>query len=212
MKIFWLLCLLIPIFILFVPIYVRIFFSDDLNLKIKVLGIPLYDSKKQNKRIDKNVSDAKMKDSEFQQPKEQETILVRAERILSLLKNYFALFMQALDILKEHLQKETVFRVFKFHFDFGLGDAALTGIFAGAVYTVTNGFHAYLNEHFKIREKEFQVKPDFEKTRFSTLLEIKFCVSIFWLLRLLYKERHVLLKLYILQNKKDGVSDVRASD
>lgn len=210
MKFLWLLCLLIAGVILFTPISVRIFFHDDLDLKIKLLGITVYDYQKQTS--DKKNKKEPKKTEPVSEKEQKHSVLEEAERVLKQIKIYFELLMQALEILKVYIQEKTVLNTFRFFFSFGLGDAALTGIYSGAAYAAVNCFYAYLLNNFRVKKHEIKVTPDFEKKYFFVLFELKLKISLFWILRLLYRERHVLSKLYILLKEKDGVGNVGTSN
>ncbi len=205
----WYLLLFIPVILLFVPISVFVGFNNDLNLIVRLLGIKMFDYNKQKKKADK--SDEKKKENRTEEKKEEvntsaeQSLPDKAQGILKQIKAYFALISEALRILNRHIKKTLHIQNFRFEFSFGLGDAAATGIFSGAAYAVGNCFYAYLLNNYKVKRHELKIAPDFDKKGFSVLFELKLKVSLFWLIRLLYKERHVLSKLYIISKKKDGV-------
>lgn len=204
----WYLLLFIPVILLFAPISVYVGFNNDLNLIVRVLGIIIFDYNKQKKKVRK--SDEKPKDKQTEEKKEEDnsakqSLPDKAQGVLKQLKTYFALITEALEILNRHIKKTLHIQNFRFEFSFGLGDAAATGIFSGAAYAVGNCFYAYLLNNYKVKRHTLKIAPDFDKKGFFVLFELKLKLSLFWLIRLLYKERHVLSKLYIISKKKDGV-------
>ncbi len=203
----WYLLLLIPVILLFAPISFYIGFNNDLNLIVRVLGIKIFDYNKQKKKASK--SNEKPKDKQTEEKKEdnstKQSLPDKAQGVLKQLKTYLALITEALEILNRHIKKTLHIQNFRFEFSFGLGDAAATGIFSGAAYAVGNCFYAYLLYNYKVKRHTLKITPDFDKKGFWVLFEFKLKLSLFWLIRLLYKERHILSKLYIISKKKDGV-------
>ena len=204
----WYLLLFIPVILLFAPISVFVGFNNDLNLIVRVLGIKMFDYNKRKKKMNK--ADEKAKGEPTEEKKEDSTgdkqnLPDRAQGILKQIKTYFSLISEALKILNRHIKKTLHIQNFRFEFSFGLGDAAATGIFSGAAYAVGNCFYAYLLNNYKVKRHTLKITPDFDKKGFLVLFELKLKLSLFWVIRLLYKERHVLSKLYIISKKKDGV-------
>lgn len=207
-NLWYLLLLLIPVILLFAPISVYVGFNNDLNLIVRVLGIKMFDYNKQKKkadRADKTPKEDQAEDKKEESDSAKQSLPDRAQGILKQIKTYFSLISEALEILNRHIKKTLHIQNFRFEFSFGLGDAAATGIFSGAAYAVGNCFYAYLLNNYKVKRHTLKIAPDFDKKGFLVLFELKLKLSLFWVIRLLYKERHVLSKLYIISKKKDGV-------
>lgn len=180
--------------LLFLPLTVQITFSEKLDLNIKIFNIKIFEYKKlnnQNKKSD--------------EPKENYDVN-KATDILSVVKSYFEVVCEILKILYEHLKRKLIISKFAFSVSFGFDDAASTGIFSGAVYTLVNVFYAYILNNFKVRKHNVQIQPDFNNKCFDINFLIKFNISLYWIICLLFKERKAIDKLLKII-KKDGAKN-----
>ena len=77
-----------------------------------------------------------------------------------------------ISVLKEN-QKSNIKNI-EAKYKFGLGDAAVTGIYSGVVYAVVNGFAAYIRNYYKIKNQKLEVIPDFDNVvqEFNAKIEV----------------------------------------
>lgn len=187
----------IVIFLL-LPIKIEFLFSKELDLNIKILGKTLFSLKDNNKEheVQKENTDSTEEIKDGKTP----------ESILKVVKLYFEVITDILKILHRYLKRRLKIKKFNFYISFGLGDAAMTGIFSGGVYTVINIFYAYLLNTFPVKQHNVKIEPDFNNERFDIGFELNFYISLFWVICLLFYERKAIDKLLKII-KKDGVSN-----
>lgn len=85
-------------------------------------------------------------------------------------------------------------------FDFGLSDAAATGIAAGVAYSVIYGIFAKLYYYFKIKKKNMQISvvPHFNNECMEVYLRLKFSVRIMFVALAVFD----MLRLYKIAKKE----------
>lgn len=175
--------------VLLIPISVHISFDKRLEFNVNILSFKIFKhSDTENGNKAKN--DSKNKKSFVEK--------------LDMVSSYLKFVKEFLTIFNEYSKKAIVIRKYDFYFSCGLGDAAKTGMFFGAVYAVLNSFHTYLFNNYKIKRKKVLINPDFENERFDLVFLLSFRISLFWILFLLYKQRKVIDKINNII-KKDGV-------
>ena len=196
---FWYLIFLIPLIVFFIPISINIKFNDRLDFFIKVLGIPVFDY---NKRKSKNTD--QVKSEEFKNPDNKN--IVNAVEILDTVKQYFKIISELLKILNRSFKSHFKISNLDFSYKFGLGDAAETGIFSGAVYTAVSVFYAYIINNYTLKKHKINIQPDFNNTLHEVSFYLKIKMTLYSILKLLYHERNAFDKLLKII-KKDGVSN-----
>jgi len=184
----------IILLILFVPVSVSFSFSEHADFNIKVLWFTVY-----------SISEAGQK-SETNPKKKTDDDQSKATDILKTVKTYFSVVTDMLKVLYRYLKSNLKIRNLDFSIAYGLGDAAVTGIFSGAVYTVVNTFYAYILNNFTVKKHSVKVNPDFENRCFDIKFFMNFKISLMWLLCLLFHERKAINKLLKIL-KKDGVNN-----
>lgn len=177
-----------------IPIKVRLAFSEKLDFSIKILNIKIFELKDKKKTDEKSEKNKQCPDED------------KATDILGVIKSYFEVVIEILKILYQHLKKKLVIQKFSFSVSFGFDDAASTGIFSGAVYTITNVFYAYLLNNFKVKKHNVDVVPNFNNRCFDVSFLLQFNINLFWIICLLFKERKAIDKLLKIL-KKDGVKN-----
>ncbi|MBR4029970.1 MAG: DUF2953 domain-containing protein [Clostridia bacterium] len=178
--------------IAFLPISVNICFDKGLKFRVKVLlfDIFTYPDSNEEKQKSKTAEPGEDKETSHKDFLDKISLYIKISReLLSVLKNEF---------------KSVKIKEYVFEFVCGTGDAAMTGIFFGAVYAVLNPFHRYFFDNFRIKKKEIEITPDFENKCIHFSSSIKFNITLYWLIKLFFKERNVFNKI-INNIKKDGV-------
>lgn len=188
--------LFVILLILFVPVSVSFSFSERADFKIKILGFTVYSLYEAGQKID--VKEEKKNKNDDDQSK--------ATDILKTVKTYFGVITDMLKVLYRYLKSSLKIKNLDFSITYGLGDAAITGIFSGAVYTAVSTFYAYIINNFTVRRHSVNVNPNFENRCFNIKFFLNFNISIMWLLCLLFHERKAINKLLKIL-KKDGVSN-----
>lgn len=178
--------------IAFLPISVNICFDKGLKFRVKVLFFDVFTYPDSNEE--------KAKSEPPEQTVRQET---SHKDFLDKISLYIKISKELLSVIKNAL-KSVKIKKYVFNFVCGTGDAALTGIFFGAVYAVLNPFHRYFFDNFNIKKKEISITPDFENKCINYSSSIKFNITLYWLIKLFFKERNVFNKI-INNIKKDGV-------
>lgn len=184
--------------ILFLPIMIKISFTDKFDFDVKILGITVYEMKEKNKELDKYSPD-------------QHDDSNKAFGIVKEVKVYFDIILEFLKTLYKYLKTNLIISEFDFNITFGFSDAAITGIVSGAIYTIVNTFYAYILNTFNVKKHSVDIKPDFENEHFKIGFLLRLRISIFWILCLLINERNAIDKLLKIL-KKDGVNDGRTSN
>ena len=132
-------------------------------MKIFVYGIKILDMG--NKPSDK-------KDTQTENHQTEET--KSDTDYVSLLKDNFEFLKEILKQIVEKTKKYAIIKNIEAKYRFGLGDAAVTGIYSGVVYTVINGFAAYIRNYYKIKNQKLEVIPDFDNKvqEFNAKIEV----------------------------------------
>ena len=186
MSYWWLLLIIIPFIILLAPIKVIITFTEKLDFKIKFFGIVVY--KNDGKKAEKNTLE---EDNELKNEPSKKS----PTEVLDNVKVYIEIIRDILVLLDKFVKNHLVIEKLNFEYTFGLGDAALTGIFSGGVYTVVNVFYSFIFNNFKLKKHLVKINPDFDKE----CMKIDFCVALkitlIGLLAFICSERDALNKL-----------------
>ncbi len=77
---------------------------------------------------------------------------------------------------REYIKKHIFLEMVLFDFEFGLSDAAKTGMATGAVWAAVYNLFAFVTRNFSVGRHEFHIQPNYEKEVVNAKLEgiIKF--------------------------------------
>lgn len=152
--------LLLTAVVVLLPVRVVIEYSGQTRLKIFVYGLKVYDTvnKSSVNKVEESKQESKKSDADY----------------ITLLKENFEFLKEILVQVVEKTKKYVIIKNIEAKYKFGLGDAALTGIYSGVVYGVVNGFAAYIRNYYKIRNQKLEVVPDFDNKlhEFEAKIEI----------------------------------------
>jgi len=154
--------ILLAAIICLLPVKVIAECKGKTRLKVFVYGIRVYDTDNKKDSKPKENKDKKDKDSE------------NKTDYLVLLKENIEFIKEILIQIVEKIKKYVIIKNVEVKYRFGLGDAAVTGIFSGAVYAVINGFAAYIRNYCKVEDQKLEVIPDFDNKvqEFEAKIEI----------------------------------------
>lgn len=142
--------LLLAAIVVLLPVKVVIEYSGKTRLKICVYDIKIFDTAK------------KIPDDNPEENKAQDDGDTSDTDYIILLKENFEFLKEILKQIVEKTKKYAIIKNIEAKYKFGLGDAAVTGIYSGVVYGVINGFAAYIRNYFKIKNQKLEVIPDFD--------------------------------------------------
>lgn len=155
--------LLLSAIIVLLPVRLVVEYSGKTKMKIFVYGIKFYDTEKKapGKPVEQN---------ENQQAEEKKS----DTDYITILKENIEFLKEILFQIIEKTKKYAIIKNIEAKYKFGLGDAALTGIYSGVAYAVINGFAAYIRNYYKIRNQKLEVIPDFDNKvqEFETKIEV----------------------------------------
>lgn len=177
--------ILLALLLAFLPLRVLFEFAGKTKFKVFVYGVKIYDSEKEKKTMPAK-----------EEPNSRQ--VSDGSNMVEVLKKNFNILKEILKLIVEKAKKYAIIKNIEVKYRFGLGDAAVTGIFSGVVYGVVNGFAAFLRNYFKIKNQKLEVLPDFDNKvqEFEAIIEIKIRVIFFV---------PVLLKILKLFRKKKEV-------
>ena len=101
---------------------------------------------------------------------------------LERIKEIFSLFFEIFKFLKKHL----VFYEFTAKLNFGLEDAAETGILTGAAWGVLYNIVGFVDRTFVLKNHCVDVVPDFENEKLDFIFECGAGLRVFWVLSMLF--------------------------
>lgn len=162
------------IILLFLPVKVNISYNKKAKVTVKFLGIKIYPREKK-----KQPTVEKTAEQEETTPKENKT-----ESKLKELKETVKLVFDVLELFKKYAHKNLVIEKFMFLYRFGLGDAALTGIYSGAVYAFVHSFSAYIYNKYKVKKQQIDVLPDFDNIKNELVIYLNIKVRVINLLKI----------------------------
>ena len=119
-------------------------YGENAFITVKAAGIVIYSSQNPKKKKIKADKEEKSGDK------------------LKSLKNNSGEIIKILKSIYSSSKKELTVEAFNLYYKFGLGDAALTGIFAGGVYAVFHGLGAFIYSNFKVKKQSIDIIPDFD--------------------------------------------------
>ena len=154
--------LLLSAIIMLLPVRVIVEYSGKTRLRIFVYGIMIFDSVKKPQEV------AEQKEGSNESNGGKETDYI------TLLKENFEFLKEILKEIVEKTKKYAIIKNIEAKYKFGLGDAAVTGIYSGVVYAVVNGFAAYIRNYYKIKNQKLEVIPDFDNVvqEFNAKIEV----------------------------------------
>ena len=183
----WLLLLLIPILLLFLPFKVIISITDVFLLEIRLFGVTVF------KFVPKSDSDKKS------------SPLNKFEFKLTELKTYIKVIKEMFLISERYVREKLTFPELIFNISYGNGNAAETAIRCGVFYAVAYNLLGYLSRRYKINTHTINVTPDFENNKTDIEFYISTRINLFSLISLLVQEKNALISLNNILKKKDGV-------
>lgn len=177
--------LLLAAVVVMLPVRVVIEYTGKTMFKVYVYGIKIFDTTKNKKGKQTTKSESAEKSTKSDTD------------YITLLKDNFELLKEILKQIVEKAKKYVIIKNIEVKYRFGLGDAAITGIYSGAVYAVINGFAAYIRNFYRIRKQRLEVVPDFDNKvqKFEAKIEIViraiFFVPVFIKLLRIFKRKEV---------------------
>ena len=166
--------LLLIALILLLPITAQIKFKDDLDLKVKFLGITVYKLKEEEKEKPQKTEKANI--GEKPQKKEQGIFakLKAKHGFKGAIKELFDFVGKVINKIKPQLLK-IKFRKFKLDLIIVGEDAAMTAIEYGAVCGIVYPVLSFIDQNLNIKLKQINVQAGFKhnESEFSTSFDIK---------------------------------------
>lgn len=139
--------IILALFVVFFPVRIVCEYKGKTKIKVFVFGVKIYDS--ENKRQEKEEKPVPKNDRD-----EKDSDLIETLKI-----NF-----EILKLIVEKTKKYAIIKNIEVKYRFGLSDAAITGVYSGVVYSVVNGFAAFLRNYFRIKNQRLEVIPDFDNT------------------------------------------------
>jgi len=162
---FWivLLSIFISIFIiLFLEISVKFDYDDRLNENFR-LRIFLYNEKFGINLLKKDKpKKPKKKKEEKTKDKEKISFFEKIVDVFEELKNISYAYYYSKDFIRKRLILEKL----NVNIDFGMSDAAKTGIATGAIWAVLYNIFAVVTKIFTVYDHKFNVEPDYNNEKF----------------------------------------------
>ncbi len=190
MNIFlWIILIIVSIilFLLFVPFKLRVMFTDALDFEVKFLGV--------------RILKADEKSIEYKSKSIQEKYDLKVTEF----GTYLKAVKDFLAILKKHVRQKLTLRNFKFHLEYGNGDAADTAIYTGGIASLVYGFFGYIHENYNLKDYSVKITPNFD-TKISDLdFEVSAYINLWWVINLCVQEDKALIRINNILTKKDGV-------
>ena len=166
---------LVIAFLLLLPICVDVSFDHDIVLKIKYLGIILFDNKKQKKPKKTKAKTKKQNADKSKQKKDNFILRTYKQKGLLGTISYFSELLSLIFKRLLRLLKHIKFRRFKLNITVATADAANTAIQYGKICAAVYPVVALLEANTDLKTKEINVSADFDKKKseFKTSISIK---------------------------------------
>jgi hypothetical protein len=132
-------------------------------LGVYLLGIKLFPRNKNNSK--KNIETSSENGNTEEKAKKD-------------LKNTLTGVTKIIDVVYSSSKKHLVIDNLYVSYKFGLGDAALTGIYSGAVYAIFHSFGGYLYSNFKVKQQKIDITPDFDNIKNELKINLYFKIRI----------------------------------
>ncbi len=176
----WLICVLaLFVILLLIPIRVSAEYVYSLEkkqniFKVKIFGISVYESGKVKDNKNENSGSEPSEKSKFSF-EEFKGIFKKWDTDEENIKKHIG------NALKS-LRRVAALKKAYFKTEFGLGDAALTGIFSGVAYGVVYNIFAVIYYYFNIKKKnlDIHVCPDFTKEKAEVSAKLIFGARLFF--------------------------------
>lgn len=161
--------LLILLFLLFVKLNIKFTikygFENDNTVKLRFFVIhPFFgfniklnkDGKKKDTKPEKSNENQNSQD-------EDRTFLQKAKEI----KNSFDIIRNTISDSEKNIKKTVNIKEINLKINFGLSDAAITGISTGILWAALYSVFAFLTRKFTVNKHDFKIDPIFNKTIFT---------------------------------------------
>ncbi|MBR3942910.1 MAG: DUF2953 domain-containing protein [Clostridia bacterium] len=182
-----LIILFIILFFLFVPFKLRIVFTNTLDFEVKFLWIRIL-------KLDEKAAEKKAK-----------TIRENYDLKVTEIGTYLKAIKDFLALLEKHVRHKLTLRDFKFHLEYGNGDAADTAIYTGGISSLVCVFFGYIHENYNLKDYSVKITPNFD-TKISDLdFEVSAYINLWWVINLCVQEEKALIRINNILSKKDGV-------
>jgi len=156
-----------------VSIHAKYIKNETLNegiifLRLLFIKIPIYKSGQSKREIDDKENDKIKEKSDF-----------TFETFKQFVKILYALF--------KDLKKKITVDIFEIDINFGLGDAAKTGITTGVIYAAVYNMLALFDHNFILKKQYVNVVPNFNNCLFNIEFKSEFSVKLYYLIKLALK-------------------------
>lgn len=169
------------VILLFLPVKCIISYDKKASVTVRVLGIKVYPVSRKKPEKTKKEPAVKTEEKTEEQAEKQEN---KTESKLKELKETLRLIFDILDIFKKYAHKNLVIEKLFFSYKFGLGDAALTGVFSGGVYALVHSTAAYIYNKYKVKKQKIDILPDFDNIKNELIIYLNIKVRVINLLKL----------------------------
>ena len=152
--------LLLLFFLLLINLKAVLTYDDAFGFTLKYGFIKLYSS-------DKNSDNSNEKSNNFNNKESVHDLYTKR------IKGNLSLIKELIDKIFLRFTKHLVFKNISIKYEYGVGDAATTGVFYGVVSAATNIFLSYMDNKFKVKNITNTIIPDFnnKKNEFSCKFE-----------------------------------------
>ncbi len=138
--------------------------------KLRIPFIMFDSSKLKTKVMNKERNKKQAENKKYKQTKDMDKLFTFIKKLYNFSKQNKRLFLKAL----KNFKNKIVFDDILIKINFGLEDAALTGITTGALWAMIYNTLSLLNRYFLMKNTEINIEPDFNGIK----LNVSFC-SIF---------------------------------
>jgi len=103
---------------------------------------------------------------EKEQKKKEDTFsFSKLKSTTEIIHEQYAMFKQVFSKVRNYLKRRLVCNQLTFYLDFGLGDAALTGISSGIVWGTVYNMVAIINSSCILKKTDINIHPDFNESK-----------------------------------------------
>jgi len=100
-----------------------------------------------------------------QKKKEDTFSFSKIKSTIEMIYEQYATFKQVFSKVRNYLKSRLVCNQLTFHLDFGLGDAALTGVSSGIVWGTVYNMVAIINSSCILKKTDINIHPDFNESK-----------------------------------------------
>ncbi len=162
--------LLILLFLLFVKLNFKFTlkygFENDNTVKLRFFVIhPIFgfNIKLNTKDKKQKKPDEKEDNSKQNRPDENKSFIDKVKEI----KNNFDVIKNTISDTEKHIKKTINIKEINLKINFGLSDAAITGISTGILWAAVYSVFGFLTRKFTVDKHDFKIDPIFNKTIFT---------------------------------------------